>query len=204
MVRRSPRLKTIRRLGTPLPGLTRKEPRAEPSARGPRGRVRRRQQKSDYRKRLEEKQKVRLHYGITETQLRRYFADAAKQRGVTGEALLALLEGRLDNVVFRLGLAPTIPAARQLVSHGHILVDGRRIDRPAYQVQEGQRVELAPRARAAAAIAEAARQGPQVQLPGYLSRDPDDPFAGRITGSVTRDDVPFLVDPTAIVEFYAR
>ena len=202
MVRRAPRLKTIRRLGTPLPGLTRKQEN-EPAARDTR-QPRRRQTKSDYRRRLEEKQKVRFHYGITEGQLRRYFAEAARQRGVTGDTLLALLERRLDNVVFRLGLAPTIPAARQLVAHGHVQVDGRRIDRPAYQVEPGERIALSPRARASGAIADAARQDPSVRLPGYLARDADDQFAGRVSGDVAPEDVPFIVDPTAIVEFYAR
>ena len=201
MVRRAPRLKTIRRLGTPLPGLTRKE--AAPAEGGPRG-TRRRQQKSAYRLRLEEKQKLRFHYGVTQTQLRRYFTEASRQSGVTGENLLALLERRLDNVVFRLGFAPTIPAARQLVTHGHVIVDGRRVDRPAYQVAPGQEIALSPRAQGRPALAEAARQRPQVRLPGYLAREPGDALAGRMTGPVARDDVPNVVDPTAIVEFYAR
>ena len=202
MVKRGPRLKTIRRLETPLPGLTRKQDR-ERAAHGARG-PRRRQTKSDYRHRLEEKQKVRFHYGITEGQLRRYFTEAARQRGVTGHTLLTLLERRLDNVIFRLGLAPTIPAARQLVTHGHVHVDGQRMDRPAYQVEIGQTVALSPRARARDALAHAARQEPTIRLPGYLERDAGDPFTGRLTGDVAPEDIPFIVDPTAIVEFYAR
>jgi small subunit ribosomal protein S4 len=204
MVKRAPRLKTIRRLGTPLPGLTRKEVEATPAVRGARGQVRRRQQKSAYRRRLEEKQKIRFHYGITETQVRRYLAEAVRQRGVTGDVFLSLLEHRLDNVVFRLGLAPTIPAARQAVAHGHVLVDGKRVDRAAYRVEEGERVELSARARSIPAIAEAARQGPEVRLPSYLARNPDDPLVGRVTGTAAREDIPVDVDATSIVEFYAR
>lgn len=202
MVKRRARLKTVRRLGTPLPGLTRKEP--APEAAGPRGRPRRPVKKSPYRRRLEEKQKVRFHYGVTETQLRRYFAEAVRQRGVTGHALLSLLERRLDNVVFRLGLAPTMPAARQLVTHGHVLVDRGRVDRPAQLIEPGQRIELSPRARRMPDAVESTRHGPQVALPSYLARDPEDPFAGRMVGSVVREDVPMIVDDTAIVEFYAR
>lgn len=202
MVRRAARLKSIKRLGTPLPGLTRKEgePGAAPGAR----KGRRPQQKSAYRKRLEEKQKVRLHYGITEGQLRRTFAEARRQRGVTGAVLLSLLERRLDNVVFRLGFAPTIPAARQLVGHGHVLVDGVRVDRPGQLVERGQAVAVAPRAREIPNVAESTGAGPQVQLPGYLARNENDPFSGTVIGDPQRGDVPFVVDDQAIVEFYAR
>lgn len=202
MVRRAPRLKTLRRLGTPLPGLTRKE--VPPPAGRPLGRRPRRLQKSAYRQRLEEKQKVRFYYGITEGQLRRTFEHARRSRGVTGEVLLATLERRLDNVVFRLGFAPTIPAARQLVTHGHIHVDGRRITVPAQLVEPGQVISVATRAREIPAVVESVQNGPQVQLPGYLSRDPNDPFTGTVTGEPRRDDVPFVVDDASIVEFYAR
>lgn len=203
MVRRAARVKGIRRLGTPLPGLTRKDAeRKKPAARA-RGTTRPRQ-KSAYRKRLEEKQKVRLHYGITEGQLRRTFDEARRQRGVTGEVLLALLERRLDNVVFRLGFGPTIPAARQLVSHGHVMVDGRRVDRPGQIVERGQVISIARGAREIPNVAESVAAGPQVALPGYLSRDSSDPFTGTVTGDPQRDDVPFIVDEQAIVEFYAR
>src|SRR5690606_35836741 len=138
-----PRLKKVRRLGTPLPGLTRKEPKqgTRPNTGD------RRRRKSDFRLQLEEKQKVRWHYGISEAQLRSAFAQAARQPGATGENLLALLERRLDNVVFRLGLAPTVPAARQLVGHGHVRVNGKRVDRTAYRVSAGEEVTLSERGR---------------------------------------------------------
>ena len=134
VAKRGPRLKAIRRLGTPLPGLTRKTADKKPYPPGqhgqggaPGGRGGRRKQ-SEYGRQLLEKQKLRLNYGVSERQLRNYMAQATRQGGKTGEALLALLERRLDNVVFRLGLAPTIPAARQLVGHGHVRVDGKRVD----------------------------------------------------------------------------
>lgn len=210
MVRRGGRLKVIRRFGTPLPGLTRKEPK-EPSAPGgarPRGGApgarRRVAKKSDYGRRLDEKQKLRHHYGVSERQLRRYFEHARRRSGVTGHELLALLERRLDNVVFRLGLAPTIPAARQLVAHGHVLLDGRRVDIPSQLVERGQTVSLAEKSRAIPDAKTSAESGPSVALPSYLTKDAADPFSGRMNGDVTRDDIPFIVDDTAIVEFYAR
>lgn len=203
MGRTGPRLKAIRRLGTPLPGLTRKSAEKRPNPPGQHGGSKRRTTKSDYRRRLEEKQKLRLHYGITERQLRNYFEEATRRRGVTGEVLLGMLERRLDNVVFRLGLAPTIPAARQLVTHGHVLVNGRRVDRAGAQVDRGDEIALAPRSREIPGVVQSVEGGPQVALSGYLERG-EDRFTGRVTGNVSRQDVPFLVEETAIVEFYAR
>lgn len=199
-----PRLKKIRRLGTPLPGLTRKEPDWKRYPPGAHGTTRKRGKPSDYRVRLEEKQKLRWNYGISERQLRRYFDRAAHQPGATGGNLLALLERRLDSVVFRLGLAPTIPAARQLVVHGHVQMNGRRVDRPAYQVQPGDTVRVSERGRDIPDVNTAVERGPQVRLPAFLAHDPEDPFGGRVVGTPTRADVPLLVDEAAIVEFYAR
>jgi small subunit ribosomal protein S4 len=187
-----------------LPGLTRKDAERKPYPPGQHGQSRTRRRKSDYRARLEEKQKLRFYYGVTENQLRRYFAHAAHTPGVTGEELLAHLERRLDNVVFRLGFAPTIPAARQLVSHGHVKVNGKRVDRPAFLVDIGETITLSARAREMPAVVESVEHGPQVKLPSYLSRDPDDKYTGRVIANPARADVPFIVDEAAIVEFYAR
>lgn len=200
------RLKRIRRLGTPLPGLTRKAPKQRArtgggAAGGAGGRPRK---TSDFRLRLEEKQKVRWHYGISERQLRSAFQQASRAGGATGETLLALLERRLDNVVFRLGFAPTIPAARQLVAHGHVRVNGDRVDRAGYRVEPGVEITLSPRARRMPDVATAVERGPEVRMPGYVALDPVDPFVGRVVGTPARSDVPFIVEPTAIVEFYAR
>lgn len=204
MPRRGPRLKVIRRLGTPLPGLTRKDVGENAYPPGAHGATGQRRKKSDYRRRLEEKQKLRFHYGVTESQLRKYFSRAAGRPGVTGEQLLGELERRLDNVVFRLGIAPTIPAARQLVVHGHVHVNGRRVDRPAYQVQAGEEITVSEKARQMNAVIEAVQRGPEVKLPGYLALDPNDPYRGRVLAEPAREDVPFIVDEAAIVEFYAR
>lgn len=205
MVQRRGRLKVIRRFGTPLPGLTRKAPKGEDAAAGRRTAgpgKRPRKQKSEYGRRLEEKQKVRYHYGITERQLRNTFAEARRSSGVTGHNLLALLERRLDNVVFRLGFAPTIPAARQLVSHGHVRVNGDRVSYPSQLVEDADEVSLAERSRTIPGVAASVEAGPMVALPSYLTKV--DPFSARVSGTPARDDVPFIVDDTAIVEFYAR
>jgi small subunit ribosomal protein S4 len=201
---RGPRLKIVRRLGVQLPGLTRKDGERRPTPPGQHGTSRVRRKKSLFRQRLEEKQKVRFNYGVTEGQMRRYMAAANALGGVTGHNFLALLERRLDNVVFRLGLAPTIPAARQLVSHGNVRVDGERVDRPSFRVKPGMTVTLGARAREFADVVASVERGPQVKLPGYLALDPDDRFTGRVIALPQRHDVPFVVDDSAIVEHYAR
>ena len=195
---RSPRLKIVRRLGVPLPGLTRKE--VGVTAPAPRSRRR----PSTYRLALEEKQKVRFNYGVTERQMRRYLDAAKRLPGRTGENLLLLLEQRLDNVVFRLGLAPTIPAARQLVAHGHVLVNGRRLDRAAYRLSTGDTVSLAPSARESETLRMTAEQEPVLRMPAHLQRDPVDPCAGRVISAPARGDVPFVVKESLVVEFYSR
>lgn len=203
MPTRTPRLKKIRRLGTPLPGLTRKEPRRTTPP-GAHGANPGRRKRSEYRLHLEEKQKVRWNYGISERQLRAYFRLALKQQGVTGENLLILLERRLDNVAFRLGFAPTVPAARQLVAHGHLRVNGRRVDRPAFLVESGMVISLSERGRRIPDVLQATEKGPEIRLPSFLALDPDDAFTGRVIGLPARGDVPFLVNEASIVEFYAR
>ncbi|HET7461813.1 MAG TPA: 30S ribosomal protein S4 [Longimicrobium sp.] len=209
VAKRGPRLKSIRRLGTPLPGLTRKTSDKKPYPPGQHGPTgggggRGRRKQSEYGRQLLEKQKLRLNYGVSERQLRNYMAQAVRQGGKTGEALLALLERRLDNVVFRLGIAPTIPAARQLVAHGHIRVNGRRVDRAAFMVNVGHQVSVSDRARNMPEVKSSVEHGPQVRLPGYLAIDPADKFGGRMITLPMRADVPLIVDDAAVVEFYAR
>ena len=203
---RKPRLKVIRRLGTALPGLTRKQPEWKtypPGQHGASGGGKRRKA-STYKMRLEEKQKLRYNYGVSERQLRKYFEMAAKQPGPTGENLLAILERRLDNVVFRLGITPTIPAARQLVAHGHIRVNNRRLDRGSYLVEIGDTITVSDKAKQNPAVMKAVERGPEIRLPSYLVIDPNDKFTGRMVGPPTRPDVSLVVDEAAIVEFYAR
>lgn len=200
---RGPRLKKVRRLGTQLPGLTRKSADRKPQPPGAHGVKPLRRRPSEYRRRLEEKQKVRFNYGVTEQQLRRYVERARKAAGPTGENLLALLERRLDNVVFRLGLAPTIPAARQLIAHRHVRVGERVVDKAGYEVEIGDVISLTPSARASAE-----RRGvscePVLKLPSYLEKDSNDPCQGGVVALPSRSDVPFPVREAMIVEFYAR
>lgn len=128
-----PRLKIIRRLGE-LPGLTRKISTNK--------RKNQKKKSSQYGIRLETKQKLRFHYGVNEKQLVRYVKRARSLNGSTGKILLQLLEMRLDNIIFRIGLAPTIPAARQIISHGHILVNNSKMNIPSYQCQPDDKISI--------------------------------------------------------------
>lgn len=204
MSRIGPRKKIVRRLGTPLPGLTGKDAERKPYPPGEHGFHRSHRRKSEYRLRLEEKQKIRHNYVLREGQLKKYFERAKRTGGKTGEALLELLERRLDNVVFRLGFARTIPAARQLVTHGHVRVEGRKVDRPGFEVSAGQTVALADKARDNPHVEESVERGPAVAIPSFLDLDPDDPYEGRVMGRPARTDVPVVVDEASVVEFYAR
>jgi small subunit ribosomal protein S4 len=205
MPKARPRLKIIRRFGVQLPGLTRKDAEKKPYPPGQHGQSKTgRRKTSEFRRLLEEKQKVRFNYGVSEGQLRRYLGLARKMSGRTGDNLLAVLERRLDNVVFRMGFAPTIPAARQLVSHGNIRVNGKKVDRPSYLADSGDEVSVAPKARDRAQLMENVERGPQLRLPSYIALDPSDKFAGRVIGSPMRQDVPFPINGQSLVEFYAR
>src|SRR4029450_10805583 len=145
-----PRVKVMRALGVALPGLSRKSIEKRPYGPGQHGPTRRKKTPSDYALRLREKQKVRFNYGVSERVLRRLVEEATRMRGNTGVTLVQLLERRLDNVVFRAGFARTIPGARQLVSHGHIQVNGKTVDRPSYRLRRGDFVTVATKSRALA------------------------------------------------------
>lgn len=196
---RGPRLRITRRLGTDLPGLTRKLADRRPHPPGQHGQGR--QRFSEFKKQLYEKQKLRFNYGVSERQLRNLFVEAQRSRDPAGKALLRLLEQRLDNVVFRLGLAPTIPAARQLVVHGHIMVDGRKVDRPSFRISAGIEISVRPKSRNNVAIQESVA-APTLRMPGYLTFD-----SGSLTGKVNalpaRDDIPVSVDEQLVVEYYS-
>ena len=142
---RGPRVKRMRALGCDLPGLSRKTRERRPHPPGQHG-DRRRRKDSDYGRQLKEKQKLRYNYGIGERQLRRLVTKAKSSKSETGKKIVELIERRLDNVVFRAGYARTIPAARQLVSHGHICLNGRKTDVPSVTVREGDVITLRDRA----------------------------------------------------------
>lgn len=191
-------------MGTPLPGLTRHTGEQRPYPPGQHGPgLARARRPSTYSIGLREKQKLRFHYGLTERQLENYLAAAARRAGPTGLNLLLALERRLDNVVFRLGLAPTIPAARQLVTHGHILINGKRVSMPGRDVHPGDAIAVDATARHHPHVVAGGQHGPALQLPAYLERSADG-AGGRVTTLPTRPDVGLDVDENVVVEFYAR
>ncbi len=196
---RGPRLRVVRRLGN-LPGLTRKSPRrAYPP--GQHGQARKK--RSEYAIRLEEKQKLRFNYGLTEKQLLRYVRRARRATGSTGEALLQLLEMRLDNTVFRMGMAPTIPAARQLVNHGHVTVNGRRVNIPSYQCRAGEVIGVRDRDRSRQIVEQNLQYPGLANVPSHLEFDKSK-FTGRVNGVIERDWVALQVNELLIVEYYSR
>jgi small subunit ribosomal protein S4 len=135
-----PRVKLMRALGLDLPGLSPKTSDRRPYPPGQHGQ--RRRKETEFGKRLQEKQKLRMNYGLSEAQMRNIFHEALRSQSNTGTKLIELLERRLDNVVFRAGFARSIPAARQLVNHGHILVNGKRVDIPSFRVRVGQEIAI--------------------------------------------------------------
>jgi small subunit ribosomal protein S4 len=166
-----------------------------PGVHGPKGT----RKPSQYGVQLREKQKVRRLYGIMEKQFRGYVKKALKTRGNTGEKLLVLLEKRLDNVIYRLGLAPSRPAARQIVSHKHILVDGKKVNIPSYQVKVGQTVALDKTASDIPSVQKLIKD--EIKLPGWLLRKGT---VGKIKRDPKIDDINEPISTQDIVEFYSR
>lgn len=194
-----PTWKLSRRLGISLSG-TGKELQKRPYPPGQHG-PNQRKKLSEYGLQLQEKQKLRHMYGLNERQFRRIFDDAGKMKGVHGENFMILLESRLDNLVYRLGLARTRRQARQLVNHGHILVDGKRVDIPSYQVTPGQTIGVREKSRNLDVIKEAIEVNNYV--PDYLTFDADK-LEGTYTRLPERSELPAEINEAFIVEFYSR
>ncbi len=152
---------------------------------------------------LREKQKVKRIYGILESQFRLYFQEADRRRGITGETLLQMLERRLDNVVFSLGFASSRAQARQLVRHGHILVDGRKTTIPSYQVRAGQSIVVREGSRQNGQIRGALESALGRGVPEWLSLDADN-FTGKVESLPNREDIKLPVQEQLIVELYSR
>jgi small subunit ribosomal protein S4 len=152
---------------------------------------------------LREKQKVKRIYGVLENQFRRYFETADRQRGITGETLLQLLERRLDNVIYRLGLATSRPQARQLVRHGHFMVNGRKVDIPSYSVRAGDTISVRQTSLKNAAIQHAIEEVKGRGIPGWLEFDAER-AAGRIASLPTREQINLPVQEQLIVELYSK
>lgn len=196
---RGPRLRVVRRLGE-LPGLTRKTPRKQyPPGQHGQGRRKR----SEYAVRLEEKQKLRFNYGVSEKQLMSYVKKARRATGSTGTALLELLEMRLDNTVFRLGMAGTIPGARQLVNHGHITVNGGVVSIASYQCKPGDVIGVRNRDRSRQLVERNMEYPGLANLPSHLEFDKNT-MIGKVNGVVEREWVALEINELLVVEYYSR
>ena len=193
---RTPVLKRCRQLGIdPVVMGINKTSHREPK--------RRRRQESEYGIQLREKQKAKFIYGVLEKQFRGYYNRAMKIEGITGDNLMTLLECRLDNVVFRLGFARTRKEARQTVRHGHITVNGQRVDIPSYQVKAGDVVAVAEKARDLLPIKEALISSEHMAVPAWLEVDIEK-LKGTVLQLPTRDQIDLDIDAQLIVELYSK
>ena len=191
-----PRFKQCRRLGLNVCGHPKAMDRAG------RGTSRADKKISPYGLQLLEKQRLRAYYGVLEKQFRNYVKKAEKSKESTGVALIQMLECRLDNVVYRLGFANSIRQARQMVVHGHILVNGKKVDIPSFAVQVGDEVSLREKSRTNVMFKENFESGALNEYP-YLSKDMDK-FSGVLTRLPERQEVPIEIDEILIVEFYSK
>ena len=191
-----PRFKQCRRLGLNVCGHPKAMDRAG------RGTSRADKKLSPYGLQLLEKQRLRAYYGVLEKQFRNYVKRAEKSKESTGVALIQMLECRLDNVVYRLGFANSIRQARQMVVHGHILVNGKKVDIPSFAVQVGDEVSLREKSRTNVMFKENFESGALNEYP-YLSKDMDK-FSGVLTRLPERQEVPIEIDEILIVEFYSK
>lgn len=197
-----PRLKIMRALGVDLPGLSRKTIEARPTPPGQHGNKASRKRRSDFGVKLQEKQKIRFNYGLTETQMRRVILDARKGKEPTGESLLQLLERRMDNVVFRAGFAPTVIAARQLVSHGHLMLNGKAANIPSIRLKVGDELVIKVKSKNIPMVIETIKQ-PSLARPEWLSWD-ESVLTVKVAHLPAVSDVPFPVDVQLVVEYYAN
>lgn len=197
-----PKTKVSRRYGVPLFGPSKALERKNypPGMHGPKGS---RRKQSDYAVALGEKQKLRYQYGLLEKQFRRIFQTALRKRGVTGETLLQLLETRLDNVVFRLGLANTRSGARQLVSHGHVQVNGRKVNIASFNVKAGDEVAIKDKPKSRQLALRNLELTQIAPVPDWLTANRD-AMSGKVGRIPTREEMQPMVNEQLIVELYSR
>ena len=162
-----------------------------------------RKKQSEYGLQLNEKQKVKFIYGVLEKQFRKYYVVATKKQGITGEMLLQILESRLDNVVFRLGLANTRREARQIVNHGHITVNGQKVDIPSYLVKPGDVIAVREKSKNSVRIKEIVETNANRVVPKWLSMDKNT-LTGKVITLAARDDIDYEVEEHLIVELYSK
>lgn len=195
-----PKVKLSRKLGLNLTSKAQKYTSKKPYPPGQHGKMKRRARMSDYARQLLEKQKLRFQYNVSERQMANYFEKASRLTGNTGEFLLQLLESRLDALVFRAGLAPTIYAARQLVTHGHILVNGKRVNVPSFSVKPNSVVSLKESSRKIPMVMDSIRS---VQPPPYIDLIKPE-FSFRYLYLPPKEEIPVQVELPQVVEYYAR
>ena len=196
---RGPKHKLSRREGVNITGTT-SPSLADKLSLPPRRNGRRRRAASEYEVRLRAKQRVKFQYGLLEKQFRRFFKEASRMQGPTGVNLLQLLERRLDNAIYRIGFARTRPMARQLVSHGHVRVNDKKVDIPSFLVKPGDVIALAPAALGMPVVQEEMQTSARV-MPSWLARGDG---GGRVIGFPRREDSDADIREDLIVEFYAR
>jgi small subunit ribosomal protein S4 len=196
-----PRVRISRRFGLPIFGASKYLERRSypPGAHGPKSR----RKLTDYALGLMEKQKLRYYYGLQERQFRNVYEQARRKRGVTGETMLQILELRLDNVVFQLGFGTTRPAARQLVNHGHVLVNGRKVSIPSYAVRVNDVVEVRNHNVSRQIASKALELSTSRSVPDWVSLAKD-AFKGTVMRVPTRDEIQPIANEQAVVEFYSR
>lgn len=196
-----PRVRLSRRFGTPLFGPSKYLERRNygPGVHGPKSR----RKTTEYGQGLIEKQKLRFYYGLQERQFRGVYERALRKRGVTGDTMLQILELRLDSVVYQLGFAPTRAAARQMVVHGHIRVNGRKVASPAYAVRANDVVEVSDSAVSRQMASRSLESSTSRSIPDWLTLDKDS-FKGTVMRVPTRDEIQPVANEQAVVEFYSR
>ncbi len=163
----------------------------------------RRRKQSEYGMQLNEKQKVRFIYGVLEKQFAKYYVMATKMNGVTGECLLSILESRLDNVIYRMGLANTRREARQIVNHGHVTVNGKRVNIPSYLVKPGEVISLKESSRNADRMKDIVERNSNRLVPKWIDMNRDT-LEGKIIALADREDIDFPVEEHLIVEYYSK
>nr|WLD05930.1 ribosomal protein S4 [Meringosphaera mediterranea] len=200
---RGPKLRLTRRLGR-LPGLTTKKPNSfHPPGQHGVARSRKKRSLSDYAIRLNEKQKLRFNYGISEKQLFNYLKIARRLKGATGTNLLQFLEMRLETTVYNLGFASTIPAARQLVNHGHIVVNNKRVNIPSFQCKPSDIISIKDQNQSKALVKSSLESSSRSRTPNHLQLDSKN-LIGKVNSIILRKEIPLRVNELLIVEFYSR
>ncbi|NTW54590.1 MAG: 30S ribosomal protein S4 [Chlorobaculum sp.] len=194
--------KVSRRLGIALSPKAEKYLERRPYAPGEHGQSRK-GKVSEYALQLREKQKMKYLYGILEKQFRNYYKKAVAQRGVTGDNLVKLLERRLDNVVFRCGFSPSRAGARQLVSHGHLLVNGKKVNIPSFLVTPGDQIEFKPKSRNLDAVADSLNKAAESRIPAWIQVDKANKKAVFLAVP-EREDVQEPYNEQLVVELYSK